>query len=74
MHNCLKNVCNSNSNFLFELFQMTLAEQELWYESQLLQRDKELHAKQMEFMEMEREMDLLRSDVNSLCKSNDDMV
>ncbi len=53
---------------------MTLAEQELWYESQLLQRDKELHAKQMEFMEMEREMDLLRADVNSLCKSNDDMV
>ena len=53
---------------------MTLAEQELWYESQLLQRDKELHAKQMEFMEMEREMDLLRSDVNSLCKGNDDMV
>ena len=52
----------------------TLARKELIYQAQLLEKDKALHHRQVEIQKMEREMHMLRSDVKSLCDSNDDMV
>jgi hypothetical protein len=52
----------------------TLARKELIYQSQLLEKDKELHQRQREIQKMEREMHLLRSDLKSLCDSNDNMA
>ena len=52
----------------------TLARKELVYQSQLLEKDKALHQRHLEMKKMEREMDMLRSDVQTLCDSNDDMM
>jgi hypothetical protein len=51
-----------------------LARKELVYQAQLLEKDKQLHQREVEIQKMEREMHLLRTDIKTLCDSNDDMV
>lgn len=51
-----------------------LARKELIYQAQLLEKDKQLHKREVEIQKMEREMISLRSDVKTLCETNDGMV
>ena len=51
-----------------------LARKELMYQAKLLEKDKQLHQREVEIQKIEREMMLLRADVKNLCENNDGMV
>ena len=51
-----------------------LARKELVYQAMLLDKDKQMHQREVEIQKVEREMMLVKSDLKTLCENNDGMV
>ena len=51
-----------------------LARKELVYQAMLLDKDKQMHQREVEIQKVEREMMMVKSDLKTLCENNDGMV
>ena len=59
---------------LSENVKETLARNELIYQSQLLEKDKELHAKEMEIQKIDQQVSALKRELKSINDGNSDMM
>ena len=63
-----------DARILSENVKETLARNELIYQSQLLEKDKELHAKEMEIQKIDQQVSALKRELKSINDGNSDMM